>query len=1044
VPAYVDVVPTAAHIDERLLRALERGTSAIAPTTVTVDDLVAALHARLLPTARCAPPVLERLVVAESVRAELAAQGDEAREHGGTVETFARAVDALRRHGIAPADVLRAVEVVPEDDAPARARLRLLAGVAERAEAALAARGYVARASIEGRLASVLARPGEPVSLPPPLAPGDRVVRLLAAHALDPTRVALFAALARALGPRGGRVEIQVVCEPRRERLPASVDGALRALEAEEDLPIELSFGLRDPDAPAPHAGLVELVTALAAGGRAAPGPVVLAEAHGPDEEARWVAAQIERWLAHGYAPHEIAIAVREGSPDVLTPLGRALDEARIPWTDGCAAALASSALARAIVALPRMVARGAPCDETMHLLAVLTGHAPRAGRPAPYRVAQALRQLRVSYLFDPELDARLAEAPRRGVPAPVVREAQALRDALRSLASEADVATHVARLAALLARLGVGERHLAESQVVMASASYDPGAQAILRAIARDEVAVRATLALLGELGTVEEDAPPGESRVSVAAFADMLADAAAARALPLPSGSARGVLLAPARALVGRSVRALAVVGLNEGGFPAYSQDDGPLGDAERRALLRTTGRLLERSGGREEETLLFLSVVACATEALALSGARHDAGGRALPPSPFMVDVRRATGMAPVWAGRDPLARSREVPPRGPERAVRAWVQVTAAPPAPLATAIASARTRTGIELERRDFFAGRRAEPGRFSGRVDHDPAVVAELDLRGYGSARRPVDVTTLERAARCGFRAFSQEVLQLQAPVEPGAILDSKDRGHMLHVLVEAGQLALRDARGLPAAEQLARVAAALDEAGARFAERVPHADRDLLRADLLAIRRQVEKWLRRRMDAQDRWEMLATEVAFGPRRGWPSLEIPVENEEPIVIKGRIDGVERMDGEVRVVEFKSGRGEGYRKRLREGVLDTQFQLVVYAAALTRAHRAGAFDARGTVDGVYVGFRDQSEHGLREVLGKGRRGSTEPVLDVDTVVAQGAEGAGELAQAVRRAILPVRQGVFAPRPRDCDFCDAGSLCRIERNESNGDE
>jgi ATP-dependent helicase/nuclease subunit B len=649
-----------------------------------------------------------------------------------------------------------------------------------------------------------------------------------------------------------------------------------------------------------------------------------------------------------------------------------------------------------------------------------------------------------VTSLLDPEFDARLGDAGRRGVAEGVVREAQSLRDALRVLAEEADVAAHVARLEALLARLGIGERHLTESHVVMASASYDPGAQSILRAIARDEAAVRGMLSLLAELCAHADDAPPGELRVSVAHFAEMLADAAAAQTMAPSTSAARGVLVAPARALVGRSVRALAVVGLNDGGFPAHSQDDGPLGEVERRAVLRASGRLLARTGGREEETLLFLATVSCATECLALSGARHDAGGRALPPSPFMVDARRAIGAVPQWAGRDPLARSQAVPPRGPERASRAWIQLPLAPPPMLQPGIESARVRAAIETERREFFAGRRPEPGRYSGRVDHDPAVVDALDLRGYGSARRPVDVTTLERAARCGFRAFSQEVLGLQAPVEPTVTIDSKERGHLLHALVEAGQLALREGRGSGSEALLARVSTALDEAGARFSAKVPHADRDLLRADLLAIRRQVETWLRRRMDAQERWEMLETEVAFGPRRQWPALEIPVAGEEDIVIKGRIDGVERMDGEVRVVEFKSGRGAGFRKRLREGVLDTQFQLVVYAAALARAHRAGAIDAQGAVDGVYVGFRDQSEHGLREVLSRAKRCGTEAVLDVDTVVSKGAEGQGELAHAVRRAILPVRQGVFAPRPRDCDFCDAGSLCRIERHEGGGDE
>jgi hypothetical protein len=180
---------------------------------------------------------------------------------------------------------------------------------------------------------------------------------------------------------------------------------------------------------------------------------------------------------------------------------------------------------------------------------------------------------------------------------------------------------------------------------------------------------------------------------------------------------------------------------------------------------------------------------------------------------------------------------------------------------------------------------------------------------------------------------------------------------------------------------------------------------------------------------------------MLETEVAFGPERRWPALEVAVHGQEPIVIKGRIDGVERVDGEVRVVEFKSGRGDGFRRRLRHGALDTQFQLLVYTAALTRAARTGKAPAGQAIDGRYVGFRDQSEHGLREVLGPGRGRAA--VCDIDAVLEQGADGQGALGAAVQRAVVPVREGLFAPRPRDCEFCDAASLCRIERRDGRSD-
>jgi hypothetical protein len=354
------------------------------------------------------------------------------------------------------------------------------------------------------------------------------------------------------------------------------------------------------------------------------------------------------------------------------------------------------------------------------------------------------------------------------------------------------------------------------------------------------------------------------------------------------------------------------------------------------------------------------------------------------------------------------------------------------------------VRSARDRGAIERERREFFAGLRREPGRYTGRVDHDPALVRELDLQAYGSARRPVNVTTLERAAGCGFRAFAQDVLRLEAPEERAVTIDRKERGHLLHALVEAGEKALRAARAGTGIEQLAAVAQALDEAGERFVEQEPHADPALLQADLLAIRRQVERWLTARMESDEPWEMLETEVAFGPEKKWPALHVPVHGQEAIVIHGRIDGVERMGDTVRVVEFKSGRGDGYGKRLREGVLDTQFQLVVYTAALALASHHGALQVPGTIDGLYVGFRDRTEYGLRRALSARPGRSLDGLIDVDSLLSDARRGAGAMASAVRKAIVPLRQGVFPPRPRGCEMCDFGSLCRIESPPGGRDD
>jgi ATP-dependent helicase/DNAse subunit B len=348
-----------------------------------------------------------------------------------------------------------------------------------------------------------------------------------------------------------------------------------------------------------------------------------------------------------------------------------------------------------------------------------------------------------------------------------------------------------------------------------------------------------------------------------------------------------------------------------------------------------------------------------------------------------------------------------------------------------------------TRAAVERSRQEFFARADGPGDRYSGRIDHDPALVERLRLREYAGPRKPLAVTTLERAARCGYKAFALEVLRIEERADEAETLDDKSRGHLLHKLLESGQEALQATRALAPTERWMAVRAALDDAGAEFAVHESRLNASLLEADLRAIRRQVELWLERRMNDPAGWQMIETEVAFGPRKKWPALEVSMGDGEPVVIQGRIDGVERSGAALRVVEFKSGRGDGFRKRLQEGALDTQFQMVVYAAALERARRAGALDGDpAAVDGIYVGFRDLTEHGLRDALTRPRKRG--PVFDIDDLVGRGSEGEGPLGEAVRRVILPLRAGHFEPRPRDCDFCQYRSLCRVETHDGLLDE
>jgi len=1054
----LDVVATPAHVAERLLRALEGEDAALAPNTIAWAELLQVLTATLLPGVGVAPGQVERLTLAAAVRAVLPRYDAAYGERTDTVDAFARSLELLRVHGATPETLRLAQAHTPADDEGTRGRLGLLAAVFAEHTERLAALGYVAAAALEGRLAEAVtethARGKALGALPERL-------RLWHLRVLWPTRVQLITALARWLGAHGGRVEAHITCEPRRERLPLTLDRALRAFEAEDSACLEVAYGLREGGSDHDEGPLGPWLLALAEGGRAHEAtrilgepttvrPVFMAEAESPDDEARWVAAQVAALLEAGIGADNIAVVLRHADAATVARLGRCLDDAGVAWSPppGAPGWLLASPLARAFLGLPGLLARGASREEVLRALAILLGNGARGHELGPlWRVAQALRSWGVESLFDSELGTRCDyQVARHGASPTTATAVKTLAELLWQQSKDGTVAEHCTRLRGWVPRLGGEGRFYEESRAVVSQVAADPGASVILRALGRDEAALAGCVALLEALPGMAA-AAGRTGPISAGEFGELVLDLARVWSGAATVPGSGGVSVLEASEVVGRTFAVVMLPGMVDGTFPAHREDEALWGDAERNAVGKALGFPVERSGARESETLLLLGALAAATERVYASAHRHDTAGRPMAPSPFLGDLQRTAGVVVERLGRDPLARSKRVPPRGVERTLRALAGASlglAGMSASVRAALASAEARAAIERARETFFARPEMEANGHHGRIDHDHGLVEALALPRWASASRPLDVTLLERVARCGYKAFAHYVLRIEERVDDTMALDDKQRGHLLHELVQVGAEALVATRGQEPEVRWESVEGALEDKFAEFSERLARLDLGLVEADYRTVRRQAEAWLQRRMHDPS-WRMLETEVGFGPQSTWPSVVVTMpDGAESVSLRGRIDGVERVGQVVRAVEFKSGRGEGYKKRLQEGALDTQFQLVVYAAAVERARRSGKLPSDCTsVDGVYVGFRDLAEHTLRDALGGDGRKRL-PRYDVDALVLEGAAGEGALGEAVRRVVGPLRAGRFEPRPRDCNFCQYRPLCRVESHDVTDEE
>jgi hypothetical protein len=502
---------------------------------------------------------------------------DECREGLATERALEEFVAALEAEG-EPAESLRA------------ARLRELAALYGRYERALAQLGLLDH-GLSLRVALEAVRDAR-FPLPPELAAGRVVFRDI--YDWSPIRVDLVRELARRLlrerdqgrlGFAEDHVEVHLPYDFDRPSLFHYLEPILRQIESLEGEALSICWdpdgGLRD--APDRHPGLEALARAIwsSAGGvrsriRGQEGDTIddldadaltLIECASPAREARAVARRVRALLDGGAAPEEIVIAARELDAEVVT-LGRALDQAGVPWRAERAAPLREAPTARLVLSLLRLAQQGWPREG---LIEVLSSHYTAGLAPSPlergpegaHAIAALLREAGIRddlsatgsprSAYEDHLDRHLERLQRRVAQdrarraalgaarpedawpvesLPEVAQARALRDrvaALRRALAQTfpdrrrRLAEHARALQRLLELLRLREC----LELAPADDLLDPLAERLLRAQARDQRAALALERLLEDLIHSDElafelqDAQPDQERAIPASVA-------------------------------------------------------------------------------------------------------------------------------------------------------------------------------------------------------------------------------------------------------------------------------------------------------------------------------------------------------------------------------------------------------------------------------------------------------------------------------------------------------------------------------------------
>jgi ATP-dependent helicase/DNAse subunit B len=520
-----------------------------------------------------------------------------------------------------------------------------------------------------------------------------------------------------------------------------------------------------------------------------------------------------------------------------------------------------------------------------------------------------------------------------------------------------------------------------------------------------RDVAALQALKEILRGLVWAEEALGSGQP-ISFPRFFDELAGAVEATTYRLPVDPGQEeIVVADVVQARGVAFRAVAVLGLAEGEFPAVLAQDPLLPDADRRRLDQDHGLRLELSA-ESAEPGFFYETVTRSRERLLLTRPRLADNGALWPASPYWEAVNDLVLV-------EPKKQDSERPVL-PEQAA-SWPELLeslAAHPgyASLRCWARSEQPERHAALEATVEVLHLRRNPAARSP-FDGDLGALAG-EFRSIFAPERPWSASRLETYRTCPFFFFVVRVLGLEPREEPVEGLDARQLGNIYHQILEH----IYQAPGVDDPASLDQLLAALPQATSAVLDTAPRREGFRETAWWAQTRDEIVDNVRRSLEAlaelPGEFAPWLFEAAFGLEEQ-PALVVR-DGDDAFRLRGYIDRVDRArDGRLRVVDYKAGGPSPFSQAaVAQG---KKLQLPLYALAARDALGLGE-----PVEGFYWHVRQAEPSPF--TLGR-FQGGPQAAME------------GALAKAWE-AVRSARDGQFVPQPPDggCpSYCPAAGFC-----------
>ena len=506
--------------------------------------------------------------------------------------------------------------------------------------------------------------------------------------------------------------------------------------------------------------------------------------------------------------------------------------------------------------------------------------------------------------------------------------------------------------------------------------------------------------------------------------------------RVVPISERNVRGVAVMDVMAARGVPFSALFLLGMNEGAFPRQIREDALLRDSPRRKMDSDLGfKVGEKLAGYEEEKLLFTLLAGSVSKRLTCLYQRSDETGRALAPSWYLGELRRA-----VWGESAVLPTEADGSIPGTERRIpRGIVEKRSVEPFNRDTFLMPRELAVQWALQERDplpILENFRLDPLNYqhgrsaldilesrNGLTPHD-GLTGPLPDHWNEILRKGISPTSLEAYGRCPFQYYVREILRLERVKRPEeVVLGPLESGNLCHDILKACYQELIDQKYFTQQAHAIDPHSVLNEAASRVLTEYEQENPVGYPAAWEVVREQISDLISVVIDG-DLAEMQKS--GFYP----VALEEKFQGQlDDLPLRGRIDRIDFQpeQGRYRVIDYKYKGGktqEAMDKNLLQSAIRRRLlQLPLYLIlARQLADRHGHPEAGQEAWLYFLAPRWQAELPVRGSFPgdawEGQRGKA-------------------LKSTVSEIVSGIRQGRFGIVPgKYCDYCDALPVCRKE--------